>query len=251
MEGVRLDWCWWRDSNPHCVPFKGTASTDWATPASPASRRVRSPRRTRLNAIVVAWRRRADSNRRITDLQSAALPLGYGADEPGQNKSWSGKRDSNPRPRPWQGRALPLSYSRKPAAGLYHGHSHLDRHPETWVSAPAVVPVAVHDGPVPASPRALKTAMTIIVGLGEDDAEVLDVMRDVRRAGVDVVTLGQYLQPTSRHLPVSRWVHPDAFAAFREQGLAMGFSHVESGPLVRSSYHAERHRPDPPPHRGA
>src|SRR6185503_6220248 len=64
----------------------------------------------------VDWRRRADSNRRITDLQSAALPLGYGATSQDEKKCWSGKRDSNPRPRPWQGRALPLSYSRTPAA---------------------------------------------------------------------------------------------------------------------------------------
>jgi lipoic acid synthetase len=93
----------------------------------------------------------------------------------------------------------------------------------------------------------LRVKTSIIVGLGEDDAEILDVLRDLRRAGVDVVTLGQYLQPTPRHLPVARWAHPDTFAALRDQGLAMGFLHVESGPLVRSSYHAERHRPDPEP----
>ena len=95
---------------------------------------------------------------------------------------------------------------------------------------------------------ALRVKSSIIVGLGERDEEVLLVMRDLRDAGVDVVTLGQYLQPTTTHLPVARWVHPDAFARFRESGLAMGFLHVESGPLVRSSYHAERHRPDPAPH---
>ena len=90
----------------------------------------------------------------------------------------------------------------------------------------------------------LRVKSSIIVGLGERDDEVDDVLRDLRGAGVDVVTLGQYLQPTPTHLPVARWVHPDAFAGFRERGLAMGFLHVESGPLVRSSYHAERHRPD-------
>ena len=95
------------------------------------------------------------------------------------------------------------------------------------------------------SPLRVKTS--IIAGLGEEDAEILEVLRDLRRAGVDVVTLGQYLQPTPRHLPVARWVPPDTFAAFRTEGLAMGFMHVESGPLVRSSYHAERHRPDPEP----
>lgn len=95
----------------------------------------------------------------------------------------------------------------------------------------------------------LRVKTSIIVGMGERDDEILDVMRDLRGAGVDVVTLGQYLQPTKQHLPVARWAHPDTFAAFRTEGLAMGFLHVESGPLVRSSYHAERHRPDPVPAR--
>ena len=94
---------------------------------------------------------------------------------------------------------------------------------------------------------ALRVKTSIIAGLGEADAEILDVMRDLRQAGVDVVTVGQYLQPTAKHLPVARWVHPSAFADYKEAGLAMGFLHVESGPLVRSSYHAERHRPDPQP----
>ena len=93
------------------------------------------------------------------------------------------------------------------------------------------------------SPLRVKTS--IIAGLGEEDAEILEVMRDLRRVGVDVVTIGQYLQPTPRHLPVARWVHPDAFRALKNAGAEMGFLHVESGPLVRSSYHAERHRPDP------
>jgi lipoic acid synthetase len=97
----------------------------------------------------------------------------------------------------------------------------------------------------------LRVKTSIIVGLGEEDAEILEVMRDLRRAGVDVVTLGQYLQPTPTHLPVARFAHPDTFLSFRDAGLAMGFLHVESGPLVRSSYHAERHRPDPSPLRGA
>ncbi|HZN54204.1 MAG TPA: lipoyl synthase [Candidatus Polarisedimenticolaceae bacterium] len=92
---------------------------------------------------------------------------------------------------------------------------------------------------------ALRVKSSIIVGLGEEDAEVLEVMRDLRGAGVDVVTLGQYLRPSPGHLPVARFAHPDIFAMFRERGMEMGFLHVESGPLVRSSYHAERHRPDP------
>jgi lipoic acid synthetase len=90
----------------------------------------------------------------------------------------------------------------------------------------------------------LRVKSSVIVGLGETDDEVLAVMRDLRAAGVDVVTLGQYLQPTPKHLPVARWVHPDTFGMFRREGAAMGLLHVEAGPLVRSSYHAERHRPD-------
>jgi lipoic acid synthetase len=93
----------------------------------------------------------------------------------------------------------------------------------------------------------LRVKSSLMLGLGETDDEVLDVMRDLRGAGVDVVTLGQYLQPTLEHLAVQRFVHPDAFAALAAAGREMGFLHVESGPLVRSSYHAERHRPDPPP----
>ncbi len=93
---------------------------------------------------------------------------------------------------------------------------------------------------------ALRVKSSLILGLGERPDELPPVMRELRDAGVDVLTLGQYLQPTREHLPVDRFVHPDEFAALREQGLAMGFLHVESGPLVRSSYHAERHRPDPP-----
>jgi lipoyl synthase len=90
----------------------------------------------------------------------------------------------------------------------------------------------------------LRVKSSIIVGLGETDDEVLAVMRDLQAAGVDVVTLGQYLQPTPKHLPVARWVHPDLFGMFRREGVEMGLLHVEAGPLVRSSYHAERHRPD-------
>jgi len=82
---------------------------------------------------------------------------------------------------------------------------------------------------------------SLMLGLGEHDDEVLETMRDLRAAGVDVVTLGQYLQPTKQHLPVDRFVSPETFDAFAESGRAMGFLHVESGPLVRSSYHAERH----------
>lgn len=81
-----------------------------------------------------------------------------------------------------------------------------------------------------------KTGM--MLGLGEEREEVLAAMKDIARQGVDILTLGQYLQPTREHLPVIRFVHPDEFAEFKRAGEAMGFKHVESGPLVRSSYHA-------------
>jgi len=91
----------------------------------------------------------------------------------------------------------------------------------------------------------LRVKSSLMVGLGESDDEILEVLHDLRRVGVDVVTLGQYLQPTGKHLPVARFVRPDQFRSYREAGRALGFVHVESGPLVRSSYHAERHRPEP------
>jgi lipoic acid synthetase len=84
---------------------------------------------------------------------------------------------------------------------------------------------------------------SLMLGLGERDDEVLDVMRDLRDAGVEILTLGQYLQPTAEHLPVERFVTPEQFETLRARGEGMGFRHVESGPLVRSSYHAERQVP--------
>ena len=80
-----------------------------------------------------------------------------------------------------------------------------------------------------------------MVGLGERPEEVRETIADIRGAGVEVLTIGQYLQPTSKHLPVDRWVHPEEFAAYREHALELGFDHCESGPLVRSSYHAHEH----------
>ncbi len=86
----------------------------------------------------------------------------------------------------------------------------------------------------------LVTKTGVMVGIGEKDDEVLSLMDNVRsRAETDILTIGQYLQPTMNHLPIDRWVHPDTFAWYREQGLARGFKVVESGPLVRSSYHAD------------
>lgn len=87
----------------------------------------------------------------------------------------------------------------------------------------------------------MRTKSGLMLGLGEKEEEVLQTMKDMRNSGVDVITIGQYLQPTKKHLPVVRFVHPDEFKAFREAGYELGFDYVESGPLVRSSYHSERH----------
>ncbi|HXF98443.1 MAG TPA: lipoyl synthase [Gaiellaceae bacterium] len=88
----------------------------------------------------------------------------------------------------------------------------------------------------------LLTKSGIIVGLGETNEEVVETMRDLRAHGVDVVTIGQYLQPSPKHARIDRWVHPDEFRWFREQGEALGFGSVFSGPLVRSSYRADEQR---------
>jgi len=87
---------------------------------------------------------------------------------------------------------------------------------------------------------AMVTKSGIIVGLGEERDELLETMRDVRATGVSILTLGQYLRPSPAHLPVARYYHPDEFTALAEAGRAMGYAHVEAGPLVRSSYHAKR-----------
>ena len=84
----------------------------------------------------------------------------------------------------------------------------------------------------------LLTKSGIICGLGEEWDELLVAMRDLRAQGVDILTLGQYLRPSSRHLPIARYYTPDEFAELRRRGLEMGYRHVEAGPLVRSSYHA-------------
>ncbi len=89
--------------------------------------------------------------------------------------------------------------------------------------------------------QGLRTKSGIMVGLGERKEEVLTLMDDFVETGVDVMTIGQYLQPTRMHLPVEEFVHPDTFQWYKEVGEARGIDHVESGPLVRSSYHAERH----------
>ena len=86
------------------------------------------------------------------------------------------------------------------------------------------------------------TKSGIIVGLGETNVEVVETMRDLRAHEVDVVTIGQYLQPSSKHVQIDRWVHPDEFRWLREQGEALGFGSVFAGPLVRSSYRADEQR---------
>ena len=87
----------------------------------------------------------------------------------------------------------------------------------------------------------LCTKSGIMVGLGEMRAEITQTMQDLRACDVDILTIGQYLRPTPQHLDVVRYYHPDEFAELKAEGLALGFQHVESGPLVRSSYHAHEH----------
>ena len=86
-----------------------------------------------------------------------------------------------------------------------------------------------------------RTKSGIMLGIGETDEEVYEAMDDLVANGLDVLTLGQYLQPTKMHLEIAEFIHPDKFAHYKEVGLSKGFNYVESGPLVRSSYHAEKH----------
>lgn len=90
-----------------------------------------------------------------------------------------------------------------------------------------------------ASCPTVPTKSGLMVGLGETDEEILEVMRDLRAHNVDMLTIGQYLQPSPHHLPVLRYVTPETFAMYKEEGLKMGFKEVASGPMVRSSYHAD------------
>ena len=87
----------------------------------------------------------------------------------------------------------------------------------------------------------MRTKSGVMLGLGESREEVLETMTDLRQVGVDILTLGQYLQPTHKHLPVAEFITPMQFDEYKQIGLEMGFRYVESGPLVRSSYHAEKH----------
>ncbi len=87
----------------------------------------------------------------------------------------------------------------------------------------------------------MRTKSGVMLGLGESREEVIETMQDLASVGVDILTLGQYLQPTPKHLPVVEFITPEQFDEYKELGLKMGFRYVESGPLVRSSYHAEKH----------
>ena len=86
-----------------------------------------------------------------------------------------------------------------------------------------------------------RTKSGIMLGLGETEEEVIESMKDLRNANVDIITLGQYLQPTPKHLPVYEYINPEQFDKYKQIGQELGFKYVESGPLVRSSYHAEQH----------
>src|SRR5437660_6903258 len=103
--------------------------------------------------------------------------------------------------------------------------------------------VSVEDG---AKRMGERTKSELIVGMGEAAEEVREVMRDLRAVECDIMTIGQYLQPTKAHWPVVRFYPPEEFRLLKEEGLALGFHHVESGPLVRSSYHAEQQAGPPP-----
>ena len=89
--------------------------------------------------------------------------------------------------------------------------------------------------------KGLKTKSGIMVGIGEEADEVLSLMKDLKKHNCDIMTIGQYLQPTKKHLPVDRYVTLEEFKLFKDEGTSLGFQAVESGPLVRSSYHAEKH----------
>jgi lipoic acid synthetase len=86
----------------------------------------------------------------------------------------------------------------------------------------------------------MRTKSGLILGMGETMDEAREVMRDLRSVDCDIMTIGQYLQPTRQHLPVARFYDPGEFALLKEEGMAIGFAHLEAGPLVRSSYHAEQ-----------
>ena len=105
-------------------------------------------------------------------------------------------------------------------------------------SPPSSSESSAAEPPLPQAPKPLYTKTSLMLGLGETPGEVTQAMADLRSAGVDILTLGQYLRPTLNHLAVHEYVTPEAFEAYKEEALAMGFSYVAAGPLVRSSYRA-------------
>ena len=113
---------------------------------------------------------------------------------------------------------------------------------------PSVRSVATYDRSLSVIARisaaGVRAKSGIMLGLGEKLDEILATMDDLRNAGCEVLTIGQYLQPTENHIEVAEYIHPDVFEQLRLEGLSRGFTHVESAPLVRSSYHAERHVPE-------
>ncbi|HVA17986.1 MAG TPA: lipoyl synthase, partial [Candidatus Dormibacteraeota bacterium] len=130
---------------------------------------------------------------------------------------------------------VPRLYRRVRKGAVYERSLELLRRAKEMSRAtPGIVTNAVTN--LMPTPMPTKTGM--MLGLGEEREEVLGAMRDIVAQGVDILTLGQYLQPTREHLPVARFVHPDEFAEYKRLGEEMGFKHVEAGPLVRSSYHA-------------
>lgn len=110
---------------------------------------------------------------------------------------------------------------------------------------PAVRCTATYDGSLAVlrqiAAAGIRTKSGIMLGLGETEEEVMQTLADMRRTGCDVVTIGQYLQPTENHHPVAEYIHPDTFARYGREARLLGFRHVESAPLVRSSYHAAHH----------
>jgi len=100
-----------------------------------------------------------------------------------------------------------------------------------WIRSKDVLSLSIHNN--------LTTKTGMMVGLGETDLEVIDTMKEISDLGVEIFNIGQYLQPTKKHLEVQRFVHPETFEQYKEEGIKMGFKVVESGPLVRSSYHAD------------
>src|SRR4029077_2530533 len=96
-------------------------------------------------------------------------------------------------------------------------------------------------GSAPGTPERPMIKTGLMLGLGERREELLETFAAAREAGVEILTIGQYLRPTLKHLPVVRYVPPEEFLAIRDEAMALGFRHVEAGPLVRSSYHAKKH----------